>query len=67
MKVIATYYYKTWEEADKAAKSFQPTLKPDEAILIIYPDDQLYGGFKQIVVTPLGGYRLATLDGLKED
>jgi len=67
MKVIATYYYRTCEEVDKAVKYFQPTLKPDEAILIVYPDYRICGGFEQMVVTSESEYHLATLDNLKED
>ena len=67
MKVVATYYYRTCEEVDKAVKCFQPTLNTDEAILIIYPDYRICGGFKQMVVTSESEFRLATICNLKEE
>ena len=51
LKIIGTYYCENHDEVEQEAANFKRTLKPDEAVLIVYPDIRLCGGLKQMVVT----------------
>jgi len=62
LKVIGTYYCEDHDEVEQQAANFKRTLNPDEAVLLVYPDIRLCGGFKQMIVTSYSQIYRAVLD-----